>query len=65
VSKSNQTDEETKTDVVDESNSDNRTKHEIHFKINPLLEPIGVMMNEYQLKSNGLMPNVFDYLTNN
>jgi hypothetical protein len=67
VSKSNQTDEETKTDVVDELNSNNscnRTKHEIHFKINPLLEPIGVMMNEYQLESNGLMPSVFDYLTN-
>jgi hypothetical protein len=50
---------------VKKKNSDGAPqKNEIHFKINPILEPINVMMNEYQLQPSGLMPNIFDYLTN-
>ncbi len=47
-----------------DDNKHNNTKHEIHFKINPLLEPTNVMMNKYKLESTNLMPNVFDYITN-
>jgi hypothetical protein len=43
---------------------DKKIKHEIHFKINPLLEPINTIMNKYQLQSSMLMPSVFDYITN-
>ncbi len=46
------------------NNNSSSTKHEIHFKINPLLEPSNVMMNRYQLESPDLMPSVFDYITN-
>jgi hypothetical protein len=50
---------------VKKKNSDGAPqKNEIHFKINPILEPTNVMMNEYQLQPTGLMPNIFDYLTN-
>ncbi len=43
---------------------DKKIKHEIHFKINPLLEPISTIMNKYQLQPSVLMPSVFDYITN-
>jgi hypothetical protein len=49
---------------IKKKDSDSLQKSEIHFKINPLLEPTNVMMNEYKLQSSGLMPNIFDYLTN-
>ena len=45
---------------IKKKDSDSLQKSEIHFKINPLIEPTNVMMNEYKLKSSGLMPNIFD-----
>ena len=42
-----------------------KIKHEIHFKINPILEPINSIMNKYKLENTtSLMPNIFDYITN-
>ena len=42
-----------------------KIKHEIHFKINPILEPVNSIMNKYKLENTtSLMPNIFDYITN-